>query len=269
LICTVPRNRKSLQPGQAMYLLIPIISKMEWHPFSISKCVGEDNIQFHIKTLGNWTGRLHQLTVENRMRDQRIFIVGPITTTVAKYKRFDKVIFIGSGIGVTPFISILSGMMSDSMTKLKIYHLHWLVPSQDAAKEWFRDIFQDIERCESHHAIKVTIWFTRGRRASNLAEMHALQLFQSIYTTSTGKDLFSGLSIAHNRIKVRCGKPSWEKEFNAISEDFGIAECNQSRPIGVFCCAHQSIRKDLIRVQRKHFTDGPFQMHFEKFNHWS
>mgnify|MGYP001807039733 CR=1 FL=1 len=47
--------------GQYVFINIPGISWMEFHPFSLSSAPGENRVHLHVRVLGDWTRRLHTL----------------------------------------------------------------------------------------------------------------------------------------------------------------------------------------------------------------
>ncbi|KAG6623879.1 Superoxide-generating NADPH oxidase heavy chain subunit A [Phytophthora cinnamomi] len=48
--------------GQYVFVCVPEISMLEWHPFSISSSPTEVTVTLHIKVVGDWTHQLRQLT---------------------------------------------------------------------------------------------------------------------------------------------------------------------------------------------------------------
>ena len=57
-----------------MFINLPVISKFEWHPFTISSAPErQDVLTFHIRSVGGWTNKLHEYFVEeNRLiEDER------------------------------------------------------------------------------------------------------------------------------------------------------------------------------------------------------
>ena len=67
--------RPFFQPGDWMFINLPVISKFEWHPFTISSAPErrDDVLTFHIRSVGGWTNKLHEYFVEeNRLiEDER------------------------------------------------------------------------------------------------------------------------------------------------------------------------------------------------------
>jgi respiratory burst oxidase len=88
-------------------LLMPPVSKMQWHPFTVSSC-GEGFIELHIKCTGGWTERLRQLAYEQAL--QRVYLSGPFGAPAQRYSDYRQAIMIGCGIGITPMSAILHSM---------------------------------------------------------------------------------------------------------------------------------------------------------------
>jgi NADPH oxidase len=92
--------------GQYVFLCIPAISSLEWHPFSISSAPDDDEVTLHIRALGDWTQRLHALAGEGQdgVMSTECLIEGPygelaVDLDSDKYKC---ILLISGGIGITP-----------------------------------------------------------------------------------------------------------------------------------------------------------------------
>lgn len=93
--------------GQYIFLQVPKISFFQWHPFTIS--FHRDNkMMVHIKTDGDWTGRLRKLV--DGSGEIEIGVNGPFGAPAEHFYDFQRSIIIGAGIGVTPFSGILADM---------------------------------------------------------------------------------------------------------------------------------------------------------------
>ena len=106
--CTIPDRRIwKYSAGQYVFLQVPRLSFFQWHPFTISTCIGR-RMQLHIKTDGDWTGKLRDL------KDLKyVGIDGPFGAPAQRFYDFDQTIIVGAGIGVTPF----SGILMDLQTR--------------------------------------------------------------------------------------------------------------------------------------------------------
>jgi len=107
---TMPKHRIwPYEAGQYVMLQIPQISLFQWHPFTISTCV-DNTMQVHIKTDGDWTSQIRNLTKENGKELKHVGVDGPFGAPAQRFYDFDHTIIIGSGIGVTPFSGILTDL---------------------------------------------------------------------------------------------------------------------------------------------------------------
>lgn len=107
IMCTIPNRRIwRYEAGQYVLLCVPQLSYFQWHPFTISTCIGRE-MQLHIKTDGDWTGKLRELDLKY------VSIDGPFGAPAQRFYDFDQTIIVGAGIGVTPF----SGVLNDLQTR--------------------------------------------------------------------------------------------------------------------------------------------------------
>lgn len=106
ITCEIPKSRIwRYKAGQYVFLQVPQISFFQWHPFTISTCIGR-RMTLHVKTDGDWTGKLRSL------KDSLEFvgIDGPFGAPAQRFYDFDQSIIVGAGIGVTPFSGILNDL---------------------------------------------------------------------------------------------------------------------------------------------------------------
>jgi NADPH oxidase len=48
----------SYKAGQYVFLMVPALSRVEFHPFSYSSAPGEEYVTIHVRQVGDWTRRL-------------------------------------------------------------------------------------------------------------------------------------------------------------------------------------------------------------------
>ena len=46
--------------GQYVFLKSAVITKYEWHPFTLTSCPEDNYLECHIKAVGDWTESLHE-----------------------------------------------------------------------------------------------------------------------------------------------------------------------------------------------------------------
>jgi predicted ferric reductase len=126
-------------PGQYAEIKIPALSAHEWHPFTIASSPAvsvagdEDNngecVLFYIKASGRWTNALYDqaILLSRSEKDDKtdsdaplnvmidgggadkgvdVLIRGPFGAPAQNYFMYQHIVVIGSGIGVTPLLSI-------------------------------------------------------------------------------------------------------------------------------------------------------------------
>ncbi|KAF5476733.1 hypothetical protein F2P56_003441 [Juglans regia] len=107
-------------PTSVLFMKIPSISKCQWHSFSItsSSSVNDDSMSVIIKCEGWWTNSLYDLIQADLDSDSDqtkcipIAVEGPYGPASVDFLRYDSLLMIAGGIGITPFLSILQEIAS-------------------------------------------------------------------------------------------------------------------------------------------------------------
>ncbi|XP_075494502.1 ferric reduction oxidase 8, mitochondrial-like isoform X1 [Primulina tabacum] len=119
---TFPKDsRLKYTPTSVLFLKIPSISKIQWHPFSVTSSSSTDKhtISIIIRSDGEWTNSLfNKICVEaDSEADQRECIPaaleGPYGPATLDFLRYDNLLMVAGGIGITPFLSILQERASN------------------------------------------------------------------------------------------------------------------------------------------------------------
>ncbi|KAI7727610.1 hypothetical protein M8C21_012990 [Ambrosia artemisiifolia] len=115
--------RLKYTPTSIVFLKIPGISKFQWHSFSIasSSLVDDDTMSIIIKCDGSWTNSLYDIiqgmpVAGPNQRAQRcipVSVEGPYGPASTEFlSKYDSLLLVAGGIGVTPFLSILQEISS-------------------------------------------------------------------------------------------------------------------------------------------------------------
>lgn len=107
-------------PTSIIFMKIPIISKFQWHPFSItsSSRIDDSTMSVIIQCEGWWTNSLYnkicaQLDSDaNKKQCIPVAIEGPYGPVSPNFLRHDSMLLIAGGIGITPFLSMLQDIAS-------------------------------------------------------------------------------------------------------------------------------------------------------------
>ena len=79
-----------------------------YHPFSISSSAHASRVDFTIKDVGDFTGSMRKLRVGDRM-----FLDGPHGSFTLESHPGMGYVFVGAGVGVTPFLSMLATLADE------------------------------------------------------------------------------------------------------------------------------------------------------------
>lgn len=101
-------------PTSILFVNVPAISKMEWHPFTVtSNCNLEpESVSIVIKNLGNWSQKLlKELSSADALH---VSVEGTYGPSSSNFLRHQLLVMVGGGSGITPLISILREAMFES-----------------------------------------------------------------------------------------------------------------------------------------------------------
>lgn len=87
-------------PGQYIYIAVPELSWLEFHPFSISSSPKQSFVTLHIRRAGNWTNALHMLA--QKKTEIGILLEGPygnLSVDLFNNDRYKHVVLVCGGIG--------------------------------------------------------------------------------------------------------------------------------------------------------------------------
>lgn len=116
--------------GQFVQIAFPDIGFLEFHPISISSAPQEDEVTIHIKASGAWSNKVIELAKTGSV--VRSLIEGPYGSLSVDIEadRYQIMLFVCGGIGVTPCKSVSSSIIHCINTrsrKLKQLHFVWVV----------------------------------------------------------------------------------------------------------------------------------------------
>lgn len=155
--------------GQWLFLQIPSISKYQWHPFTITSCPFDEYVSVHIRQVGDFTQALgdalgagnaqamfyedekgmYEVALQNGQQMPALRIDGPYGAPAEDVFENEIAVLIGTGIGVTPWASILKNIWHlrnspNPPTRLRRVEFIW-VCKDSGSFEWFQTLLSSLE----------------------------------------------------------------------------------------------------------------------------
>ncbi|XP_054804673.1 ferric reduction oxidase 8, mitochondrial [Prosopis cineraria] len=116
--------RLNYAPTSVIFMKIPTISNLQWHSFSItsSSTADERKMSMIIKCEGWWTSSLFNMIHaelgrdSDKMKGIPVAIEGPYGPASLDFLKYDSLLLVAGGSGITPFLSILAEASSATST---------------------------------------------------------------------------------------------------------------------------------------------------------
>jgi predicted ferric reductase/Ca2+-binding EF-hand superfamily protein len=230
-------------PGDYVFLRVPSIARGEWHPFTVSSAPERDTLTFHVRSLGNWTGALRRMAEAHGGRPGGVvkvaYLDGPYGSPSAHIFAARNAVFIGAGIGVTPFASVLESLVLRAngdgarASKLERAYFFWLNRDQYSF-EWFRDLLGELENADHRMLLEMHLYMTGARTG---ATDMGLELAREVLHGAGRSDLITGL-----RTHTHLGHP----DFEAVLGD--IAKKHQPARVDVFFCGPPGLARKVRKI---------------------
>jgi len=241
----IKKEKTTTRAGQYIFLSCPEVSYFQWHPFTLTSAPEEDYISVHIRVVGDFTGALAKAlgcdfdskpakdggkvvgTAANPPINRvlpRVMIDGPFGSASEDFLKYETVLLVGAGIGVTPFASILKSIWyrmnnfnHSKPTRLSKVYFVWVIRDFGTA-EWFHSLLHAIEEQDTQNRIEISIYLTVKMKDDDMNNI----LVQEV---GAERDAITSL-----RAPTHFGRPNWDRVFQSIGDQ------HPETDVGVFFC---------------------------------
>ena len=166
--------------GQWAHIQIPQISSLQWHPFTMASNPEEkDVVYFYISPVGNWTNDLKSIQdsgkkdiekgAKNDLKQELMSkqlvarLDGPFGAPAEHFKSYEHLMFIASGVGATPFSSILMSLLhmmrKNEAIPFKSLSFYWL-QRQYSKADYLNDILGDVLKHDKKKIMDLNVFIT-------------------------------------------------------------------------------------------------------------
>jgi predicted ferric reductase len=194
-------RRMMYEPGTFVFVRVPDLEshRKELHPFSISSSPVDRDLRVSIRTVGDFTQQLPALKP-----GVQLDVYGPFGGfTSHRYAKFRRIVCIGAGIGITPFLGMLAFELSNhDFRRIWLYY----VVRDDEDAVYDGEIRQSYLQAESF--IDYSLWqtsrdgrITAARVNSDVAlEGYAVMLCGQLRFVADLSRQFRALGVPRGRI---------------------------------------------------------------------
>jgi NADPH oxidase len=223
--------------GQYIYINCPEVSKHQWHPFTISSFAEESIIGVTIRKFGSWTTDFEHLL--KTKAPVTIRVDGPFSSPCQKIYDFDSAIVISTGIGITPYISILKDFVykyklgSLELTKIDIICIN----RETENFAWFNKVMKTISDAIPEARCKFHIYLTQTIDKGTIERMV--------------KEGIPGLNyVKGTDIPLNYGRP----DFNTFFNNYSYSHKNIN--VGCFVCGTEQLQTTVKTACKKYSNEN-------------
>ena len=163
----------------------------------------------------------------------RLLIDGPYGAPAQDYRQYEVILLIGLGIGATPLISILKGILNDikqckeiedvivesggkrknrKPIATKKAYFYWITREQGSF-EWFMGVLNEVAEKDTDGVIELHNYCTSIYEEGD-ARSAWITMLQSLYHAKNGIDIVSG-----TRVKTHFSRPNWRDVFMGLARE--------------------------------------------------
>ncbi|KAI9817219.1 MAG: hypothetical protein M1827_001332 [Pycnora praestabilis] len=268
----------SYKAGQWLFLNIPSVSGTQWHPFTITSCPFDPYVSVHMRQVGDFTRAvgdalgcgssqsklyddldpmgMYEIALQNGQTMPKLRIDGPYGAPAEDVFDNEIAVLIGTGIGITPWASILKNIWHlrgspNPPRRLRRVEFIW-VCKDTTSFEWFQTLLSSLE-AQSQAAASQP-----GSEGPEFLRIHTyltqrltIDAANNIVLNSVGstKDPLTELSSRTN-----FGRPDFKKLLCAMREGImdqtymGGLEGQLKTDVGVYFCGPNVAARDIKKA---------------------
>jgi NADPH oxidase len=282
--------------GQWLFINIPAVSSQQWHPFTITSCPFDPYISVHVRQVGDWTkavgdalgcgpaqakefddldsNGIYEIALQKDQEMPAIRIDGPYGAPAEDVFDNEIAVLIGTGIGVTPWASVLKHIYNiragpNPPRRLKRVEFIWVTRSIESF-EWFQTLLSSLEAQSAEAAegvggpefLRIHTYLTARVDTNTAANIY-------LNTVGNAVDPLTDL-----RTKTQYGRPDFKRLFGAMRDglmdqtymDVGkeaSLTAGMKATVGVYFCGPSAAARE-IKVACKSTSNDLVKFRFWK-----
>ena len=263
--------------GQWLFIQVPNVSSQQWHPFTITSCPFDPYVSVHVRQVGDFTRALgdalgcgpsqandfkqyddngiYEIALQHGQQMPALRVDGPYGAPAEDVFDNEIAVLIGTGIGVTPWASVLKHIYNiragpDPPKRLKRVEFIWVTRSIESF-EWFQTLLSSLE-AQSARAAETHGGPEFLRIHTYLTQKVDKDTAANIYLNTVGNNLDP---LTELRTKTQYGRPDFKRLFGAMRDglmdqsylDVGDAKltAQMRATVGVYFCGPSQAAREI------------------------
>ena len=265
--------------GQWLFIQVPCVSSQQWHPFTITSCPFDPYISIHVRQVGDFTKALgdalgcgpaqqkdyedldklgmYEIALTNGQEMPAIRIDGPYGAPAEDVFDNEVAVLIGTGIGVTPWASVLKNIWHiraspNPPRRLRRVEFIW-VCRDTKSFEWFQQLLKSLEdqsaAAAAYHGgpefLKIHTYLTQRLDADTVS---------NIYLNSVGTELDP---LTELKTGTKFGRPDFKRLFGGMRDGLlngtylpDTVDAGRKLTVGCYYCGPSSLSRQLAATCR-------------------
>ncbi|GAB7356079.1 hypothetical protein MBLNU459_g6692t2 [Dothideomycetes sp. NU459] len=270
--------------GQWLFLNCPDVSSHQWHPFTITSCPFDPYISVHVRQVGDFTRALadalgagqqqaalydeldpmgmYEVALKQGQEMPRLRIDGPYGAPAEDVFENEIAILVGSGIGVTPWASILKNIWHMRLSpnppkRLKRVEFIW-VCKDTTSFEWFQALLASLET--QNLSLSSPVDGGAGGEATEFLRIHTY-LTQKVDVDTANNIVLNSVGTDRDPLtelnsRTNFGRPDFKKLLTAMREGIvngryikGLGNDKGGKTeVGVYFCGPDMAARDISKA---------------------
>lgn len=280
--------------GQWLFIQVPTVSSQQWHPFTITSCPNDPYVSIHVRQVGDFTRSLgdalgcgtdmsqefdgldpngiYEIALQQGQVMPALKVDGPYGAPAEDIFENEVAVLIGTGIGVTPWASVLKQIWHiraspNPPRKLRRVVFIWVTRAIESF-EWFQTLLLSLE-AQSAQAAEQTGGAEFLKIHTYLTQKVDIDTAANIYLNTAGAQIDP---LTELRTKTQFGRPDFRRLFGAMREGImdqtyldlgnGKLHSHNKAKVGVYFCGPSAAAREIKGACKASSND------FVKFNFW-